>query len=408
MRSILFCAVLFLSLTAANAQKKTWPDVITVKGSVQFVEPKEENNVVRLYKAVMDGNAVIIDSAKLTESNKTFSFRLKQDHPGIYQVRFSFWDQASFWSDADVEMNMRGYDTAKMKIKIPTFNFVKGSADNNFINLYEQIGQLNYLRMIDEYNEEYYAKQHKEKDSAWITYLQTRPRYDSLQTDYRKRLTLLTQMYDDRPVLLYHLRSMTGAESSAKFEEALTSLEKLIKLYPWLTEAKEARAKILKNRELSQKIQPGQPLPVVSYPDNKGKLQGLQKYKGKYLLIDFWASWCGPCRQAIPKVKELYNEFKPSGFEVVSVSIDDSKAAWEKAMKEENMPWEQLLSNNKEETMKTFQFGGIPTLYLIDPDGNIINKYTGYSAEAEEAIKDVLRNKKKAPKRVVSMPAMGF
>src|SRR5690606_38295753 len=78
MRNILFFAVLFLSLTVVNAQKKTWPDAITVKGSVQFIEPKDENNIVRLYKVVMDGDYQIIDSAKLTESNKSFSFKVKQ------------------------------------------------------------------------------------------------------------------------------------------------------------------------------------------------------------------------------------------------------------------------------------------------------------------------------------------
>ena len=212
------------------------------------------------------------------------------------------------------------------------------------------------------------ADKHKDSDSAWITYLKTTKRYDSLRKDLRLRDDILFRAYKDRPVTLYSLRFMTDAESSDKFDYALEMLSRLIAKYPWLSEAKEAKQTILNNREMARKVKPGKPLPAVSYPDGKGELQGLEKYKGKYLLIDFWASWCGPCRQAIPKVKELYNAQHQNGFEVISISIDTDDKAWRKAMTEENMPWAQLLSPNKDETMKQFQFSGVPTFYMVDPE----------------------------------------
>jgi len=103
-------------------------------------------------------------------------------------------------------------------------------------------------------------------------------------------------------------------------------------------------------------------------------------------LIDFWASWCGPCRQAVPKVKDLYAKYKDKGFEVVSISIDDSKKAWEKAMEEEKMPWQQWLSPDKNETMKKFLFSGIPTLYIVDKEGKIIGSYTGFTEDVSKKI----------------------
>jgi thiol-disulfide isomerase/thioredoxin len=334
---------------------------------------------------------------------------LKQDHPGIYYVDAMKWDRAPFWSDGDVSVNMRGYDTAKMHMKIPHYNYVAGSMDNNFINLYEQLGQLSYLRMVDELNEEYYAKQHKEKDSTWITYLTTRPRYDSMRADFRDRKEVLMKAYNNRPVILYALRENIGPNDRDKYNEVMRSLDNLIKKYPWLTEAKKAIETINTNREMAMKVKSGKPVPSISYPDPNGKMQGLEKYNGKYLLIDFWASWCGPCRAAIPKVKELYSEYKDKGFDVLSVSIDDDKGAWRKAMKDENMPWEQLLSPDKDKTMKQFQFSGIPTMYLIDPAGNIIKSFTGYSPESEKEIKTILKNKTMAPsKEVKSVPAMSF
>jgi thiol-disulfide isomerase/thioredoxin len=389
------------------AQKTSLPKTITVKGSVQFVSP--QTNKIWLYKDEIGSKAKAVDSATVSEQNKNFAFKLKQDFPGIYYVDAMQWDRASFWSDADVNVNMRGYDTAKMHMKIPHYNYVEGSMDNNFINLYEQIGQLDYLRMVDELNEEYYAKQHKEKDSTWITYLKTRPRYDSMQADYRIRKEVLMKVYKNRPVILYALRENIGPNDKQKYNEVMKSLDALIKKYPWLTEAQKAKESIITNIEMATKVQSGKPVPTISYPDAVGKMQGLAKYKGKYLLIDFWASWCGPCRAAIPKVKELYSEYKDKGFDVLSISIDDSKDAWRKAMKDENMPWEQLLSPDKDKTMKQFQFSGIPTMYLIDPAGNIIKSFTGYSPEAEKEIKSILENKKLAPtKEKKSIPAMSF
>jgi thiol-disulfide isomerase/thioredoxin len=401
-------AVVVLGLSAdGKAQKNALPKTIMVKGSVEFVSPKGPDKVW-LYRDVMSGKPKLIDSAVVSEQNKSFTFKIKQDHPGIYKLDALHWDEASFWSDADVQVNMRGYDTARVHMKIPHYNFVEGSMDNNFINLFEQIQQLNYLRFVDEYNLQYYAKQNKKNDSAWITYLNTKHRYDSLTADLRMRTNVLFRVYKDRPVLLYALRSDIGPQSSDKYDDALKYLDKLIVKYPWFTEAKEAKQTIITNREMAAKVQSGKPVPSISYPDANGNLQRLEKYKGNYLLIDFWASWCGPCRQSIPKVKELYAEYHPKGFDVLSVSIDKDESAWRKAMQEEKMPWEQLLSPDMDQTMKKFQFSGIPTMYLIDPNGKIIRSYTGYSPEAEANIKSILKNKTLAPKERKSVPMASF
>lgn len=378
---------------------------IQVKGSVRFIDPSVVNKVI-LSRVAMIGDPVPVDSVVIDENNKNFHFDLKQDHPGIYTITTTYWDHCDFWSDADVSVVMRGFDTAKVHMKIPNYNYVKGSIDNDFINFSTQMSNLNYLRSIDEYNESYYAKKHKKTDSAWITYLNTTKRYDSLYTDYDKRADVLMKAYADRPVTIYRLRGMIGAANKDQYDEALEKLDRLIKLYPWLTEAKAAKQTIIDNRKQALKLAAGQPLPEAQYLDQDGKSHDLKNYKGNYLLIDFWASWCGPCRQAIPQVKELYNSFHSKGFDVVSISIDKDKNAWIKAVKEEKMPWKQYISPDMENTMKQFQFSGIPTMYLISPEGNIIKKYLGYSPETEADIKKIIQTGKSAPKKVIK--AMSF
>lgn len=392
---------------ALLAQQNNVVKSITVKGTVEFTDPKSSSNKIWLLKDNLSGKPVVVDSCLLTKDN-TFTFKIKQDHQGVYTVDALHWDQATFWSDADVKVDMRGYDTSFYKVKVPHYNYVEGSYDNNFINMMTLNGELNYRRMIDEYNMEYYAK--KATDTTWYGYMKNTKKYNPMREDYDIRQDVLTRSYADRPVLVYALRGMAGTEAGAQYDKAMQQLDKLIARYPWLSEAKQLKQTIITNKAQAMKLKTGQPMPSVKYPDANGGLSGLEKYKGKYLLVDFWASWCGPCRQAIPKVKELYETYNAKGFEVVSISIDTDKSAWRKAMKEEAMPWEQLLSDNKDKTMEQFQFSGIPTLYLVDKEGNIMERFTGYSDEAEAKIKETIANgtKAKAVKSAASVPMSSF
>ncbi|MBC9910110.1 TlpA family protein disulfide reductase [Chitinophaga varians] len=98
----------------------------------------------------------------------------------------------------------------------------------------------------------------------------------------------------------------------------------------------------------------------------------LSDYKGKYVLIDFWASWCGPCRAAFPHMRELYAQYKDKNFEILSISTDRDKAAWLKALKDENNPWPQMHDDKGEVSKNTFNVQVLPTLFLLDPKGKII------------------------------------
>jgi peroxiredoxin len=99
----------------------------------------------------------------------------------------------------------------------------------------------------------------------------------------------------------------------------------------------------------------------------------LSSYKGKYVLVDFWASWCGPCRQENPNLVAAFNRFKNKGFEILGVSIDTNKDAWKKAIKTDNLTWVQLLDTTKE-IAELYSISSIPQNYLIDPSGKIIAK----------------------------------
>lgn len=116
----------------------------------------------------------------------------------------------------------------------------------------------------------------------------------------------------------------------------------------------------------------GQQAPDFELNDLDGKGVKLSALKGKYVLLDFWASWCGPCRKENPTVVKAYDNYKAKGFTVLGVSLDSSEPAWRKAVKEDGMPWVQVLNDKKVGAERLYEVKGIPANFLIDPKGKII------------------------------------
>ncbi|MEO6682758.1 MAG: TlpA disulfide reductase family protein [Ginsengibacter sp.] len=134
--------------------------------------------------------------------------------------------------------------------------------------------------------------------------------------------------------------------------------------------------RLKENIESAYATQIGQPAPLFSQADTEGKLLSLASLKGKYVLIDFWASWCGPCRVENPFVVKAYHQFKDKNFEILGVSLDDKKDAWLKAIKEDELPWLHVsdLKAWKNEVAVQYYIGAVPQNLLLDPNGVIIAK----------------------------------
>lgn len=135
----------------------------------------------------------------------------------------------------------------------------------------------------------------------------------------------------------------------------------------------------------------GQYLLAFSRPDVNGDSVSSAVFKGKYVFVDFWASWCGPCRAENPNVLAAYNQYKDKNFTVVGISIDDDKEKWKQAIREDNLPWMQLLDrkDKKSAIMDYYGLNSIPSSFLVDPSGKIIARNLRGTA-LEEKLKEVL------------------
>ncbi|MBL7753543.1 MAG: AhpC/TSA family protein [Chitinophagaceae bacterium] len=119
----------------------------------------------------------------------------------------------------------------------------------------------------------------------------------------------------------------------------------------------------------------GYKAPDFTLKDSSGKAYTLSKLKSKYILIDFWASWCGPCKAEIPHMKQAYAKYHSKGFEILSVSIDAKEDAWRQALRQFQMPWIHVLDirGQKGSTMDLYHTPSIPKTLLIDAQGMIID-----------------------------------
>ncbi|MBE9599587.1 TlpA disulfide reductase family protein [Pedobacter sp. MC2016-24] len=366
-RSLLFTIAALLMVCSSFAQKgKT----VTFTGNVKF--PDTENKYP-IYLGKYEGEGFkrafkAIDSTKV-DANNNFSFKVPADKPDFYQVRVYYFDRIDFWANKDnIHVNVRGIDTAKMKIKNPPYIYMENtSAENDVINDVNLVSYLDYQQMIAVGQEQWKAG--LSKDTLWINYM--KDGYDRISKDRDFRIKYLVNKYKDQPTVLYALNSLNPKRDR---ELIMSTLDNLTKKFPNLDQAKNRKKEILDGIAQAEKIADGQKTPDFAFPDVNGKKWGPKDFKGKYLIIDFWASWCGPCRQEIPHLKEVYKKYKDQGLEILSVSVDAKPTDWKKAMAEERMAWPQINAVESKPVMAAYLFSGIPYLVVVDKEGKIVEK----------------------------------
>lgn len=135
----------------------------------------------------------------------------------------------------------------------------------------------------------------------------------------------------------------------------------------------------------------GEPMLNFTQNNTEGQPVHFEDFKGKYVFVDFWASWCGPCRAENPNVLKAYNKFKDKNFTVIGVSLDENGEKWKKAIKDDGMPWTQLsdLKGWRNEVSTYYGIQGIPSSLLVDPQGKIIAKDLR-GAELQQKLEEIL------------------
>ncbi|WP_291783437.1 TlpA disulfide reductase family protein [Cecembia sp.] len=352
MSKLLFFLLALGVFACGQSNQRIFDGTVTISGQLTNVP---DGKIV--LAAIQDERAENIAEIEVGANGK-FEYQLSLDGPGFYvlnmmdrkEVRLALYDQ-------DVEIVHDFADDDSLEIK--------GSDDS--IYLQQVQGLMNeYQAVINMLNDEYFEAM-SSRDQEKIREIQVNAM--GLEEEYGEKMKSLVGTMDGSFAALGALSMVNPKKDFIFMDELVTELSEK---YPDFQTVQNLKLRMDEMRALSV----GQEAPEISLPDPDGNLVNLSDLRGNYVLIDFWAAWCRPCREENPNVVRLYNQYNDRGFEVFGVSLDRTHDAWVKAIADDELTWTHVsdLKYFNSEAAAIYQINAIPATYLLDPEGKIIAK----------------------------------
>ena len=308
-----------------------------------------------LLKKREDGKMITADSVQIKEGK--FAFTGKVEMPEMYYLKLKDVDGAYPFFIENASLTMTVYADSLDK------SDVTGSVSHDVYKGYQKEEMVYSQKMEALYGE--YMKAKEVSDT--IALKKTEADYDSVQAAQSAFIKSFILKNGKSVVAAYLAIGNAYAFSLEDLQAINKAMDPAI--------ANSSYVKELARREvILLKVQTGQPAPEFTMNDSTGKPISLSSFKGKVVLVDFWASWCGPCRAENPNVVAAYNRFNSKGFTVLGVSLDEDKDKWIAAIAKDGLTWTHVsdLIGWKNAAAKQYGVMSIPANFLLDKEGKII------------------------------------
>lgn len=222
------------------------------------------------------------------------------------------------------------------------------------------------------------------------------------QEEAEVQIKVLTDVYKElvsakERFIVYHPNSAYSAYLVSELMKSipqLTTLDRVKRLYNSLNGgARNTYSGDKANEEIYLLMAASEEatVPRFTLTSTEGDLVSPSHYRGKWVVLDFWASWCKPCRMSNPELVRLYEKYHGQGLEVIGIACWDQEDAWKKAIEQDGLPWVQLNAGEKvegqQDVTKTFVITGVPTSILVDPEGKIV--FRGHPSGLHEKLAEI-------------------
>uniref|UniRef100_UPI004047DA02 redoxin domain-containing protein n=1 Tax=Flavobacterium sp. TaxID=239 RepID=UPI004047DA02 len=211
--------------------------------------------------------------------------------------------------------------------------------------------------------------QTSELEKDYLSYIESLPRNENWQKNKYNKI--------DKIVSSHPKNHFSGELLYFAAQDSLANLDDLKLIFHKIDTIAQNSNLISNLKEIlypKKKTQIGDFITDFELPNENNVLINTESYRGNILIIDFWASWCAPCRKKIPQLAKLYKKYKSQNVKILSISLDVDRLKWIKAIQKENMEWENVIENNEfeGEVVKTYGVKAIPSIFLIDDKGVLI------------------------------------
>jgi thiol-disulfide isomerase/thioredoxin len=362
--------ILFVSLAATESVVGKQDEFI-VKGKID----KPESTMVVINK-ISPENFRPVDTVYL-DSKGGFEYIGKEIESTIYYLTFGTANPPG------VPLIVENGEKIKLEISSERFQYaVDGSLENIAMNKLHKL-YTDYDKMITDFNKKVEAI-HPDSVSPQVQN-ELNLEYQVLIQDRTRDIEVYIRTAEVSPALYFAVRFLFPKPESRLIFIAADRMEAEMP-------SSEYTKELIKYRGMFGPLAEGAMAPNMKLPTPEGDSVELHSLRGKVVLIDFWASWCGPCRKENPYVREIYAKYKDKGFEIYGVSLDNNKAYWEFAIAKDSLPWVHVsdLKLWQSEAAVLYDVHGIPQTYLLDRDGRIYK--VGLRSHELEAVLEYLLN----------------